>query len=123
MLRSVFESKNRADVATSGFHHCTHCISFPGSVPHLLRGEILVSSREKFCHEGLYGPHHGEETVDEEQHSGAHPISTAGHKIACPARPVAALPAPAKTHRSSPVPGDVSLCPARAQCNLGCLIC
>lgn len=79
-------------------------ISLHSSVHHLFAGEILVSSCEKLCHEGLYGPHHGAETIGAEQHSWAHPTSTARHIMACPARPVATLPAPAKTHRSSAGP-------------------
>jgi len=73
-------------------------------VTHLLGGEILVGPREKLCHEGLYGPHHGAEAVDAERHNGAHPTSMAGHEMTCPPRPAATLPAPAEAHRSSPAP-------------------
>lgn len=97
--------KNRANLITykaSITVQQSH-ISFHSSVPHLLGGEILVRSCEKLCHEGLYRPHHGAETIDAERHSGAHPTSMAGHIMACPAT-AATLPAPAKTHRSSPAP-------------------
>lgn len=102
LLSSCALKQNKRRQIVSGFHHCTS-VAY-SSVPHLFRGEILVRSGEKLCHEGLYGPHHGAETIDAEQHSGAHPTSTAGHVMVCPARPVATLPVPAKTHRSSPGP-------------------
>lgn len=64
----------------------------------------LISFCEKFCQKGLHGPHHGAQTIDARLHSGAHPSSTVGHIMACPERPIATLPAAAKSHRSSPAP-------------------
>ena len=77
--------------------HSRRTSHFTAHLPHLLGGEVLAGSREELGHEGLYGPHHGAETVDAEQHGGANPAGAAR-----PAAPANVLPAPAETHGSPP---------------------
>lgn len=84
--------------------------------PHLLRGEIPVSSCEELSQERLYGPHHGAEAVDTQQRGGAHPSSAAGQIMAT-------LPDAAGSHRSSlGSPGGPRSVQRRAESNSGSLI-